>query len=198
MSQTAGEEDVVDRSEHYLSIHPGHFFLIGSLPLLYNAYRGYRNPAFDDVALKVLKRQSSTTIEETISKVPVGETWNVVVATTDDSIRRAVGSAVAGRALRVATFATTGIFCLGVSFTFYAFGWNSTSQAISETKRWARTQRNRLDSCLGIKERIDENHPEYLITKNMTENEEYAYISKTYFPEEEWGPDETDEERPQK
>jgi hypothetical protein len=103
-----------------------------------------------------------------------------------ENSRRAVGSAMAGRALRVANSASLGIFGVGTALVFYASGGSSMDQFIASTWRWVHVERRRLDAFSGIPDRVDQDHPEYLITKNMTEEEEYEYVSKTYLPDEEW------------
>jgi len=44
----------------------------------------------------------------------------------------------------------------------------------------------RLDSWIGIHDRLDKDHPEIMLMKNMTEEEELEYISKRYVPDKDW------------
>lgn len=157
------------------SWHPGHVMLTTSLPFLYSAFAGYQKP-LNPVVRNVL-------LERTSGKV---EMQNLKLA--EEPIRRAVGSAVAGRALRVASSASVGGFCFTLAAFFYATGCQTLEEVMESTRGWAVQSRQRLDGAFGIDNRIDVHHAEYLRTKNMTEEEELEYISKTYFPDEEWVP----------
>lgn len=156
-----------------ISIHPGHVFFVGSLPFCLQAYRGYQKP-LERVVQDVLKVQTGGNVR--IDNLKQAE----------ENIRRAVGSAVASRALRVATSGSVGVFGMAVAIVFYASGCSTVEQAMTSTRHWAHDGRKRLDRFFGINDRVDCDHPEYLITKNMTEEQEIEHVSKTYFPDEDW------------
>lgn len=104
----------------------------------------------------------------------------------EDGIRRAVGSAVASRALRVASSGSVGIFGVTIAVAFYASGCTTVEQAMVSTRHWAHSGRKSLDRFFGVRDRVDRDHPEYLITTAMTEEQEIEHVSKTYFPNEDW------------
>jgi hypothetical protein len=156
-----------------LSIHPGHVFFAGSLPFCLQAYRGYQKP-LDSAVHDVLKVQTRGNVS--IENLKLAE----------ENIRRAVGSAVASRALRVASAGSVGLFGMATAVVFYASGCTTVEQAMSSTQHWAHAGRKGLDRFFGVTNRVDRDHREYLITKNMTEDEEIEHISKTYFPNEDW------------
>jgi hypothetical protein len=157
------------------TIHPGHAFFAGSLPFCFSAYRSYQKP-LDDILRARLG-----------NKVPLRDLQGA-----EEAVRQAVGSAVAARALRVATLGSVGVFGLSCSLFFYAMGCSSTEQALSRTRKWAHERRRKLDKALGIENRVDCDHPEVLAVKGMTEEDEMKHISETYFPDEEWGDEEGD------
>lgn len=161
------------------SVHPGHILLVTSLPFCYKAYRGYAT--------------TSTSLDQVVNKVynsfNTNHAKSVSAELLEDNIRRAIGFTVAGKALRVASYASLGGFCLGLSMICYVFQWKTVPQATYEMKQWATGQRKRFDQLIGIQpsQRIDEDHPEYQIIQNMSEEEEYKHISETYFPFNESG-----------
>lgn len=155
-----------------LTLHPGHVLLLTSMPFGYGAYRGFQQPALDQVVGKVLARHQLPVVAN--------------LQEAEEPIRKAIGSAVAGRALRVATLASTASFCLASSFLFYANGWSSVDQAMAETREWAQGRRKAWDSYFGIENRIDRDHPEVQAVAGMTEEEELQHISNRYLPDEDW------------
>ena len=159
--------------------------LISSLPFHYWAYKGYQRPLEELVQSVLYKHQSignsSARAQEKIA----------IHSGTEEHVRRAVASAVASRALRVATSASVGAFGLVSALGFYWMGCQTMGEAIQITERWAQERRIALDAWLsGIsnnnQRRVDRTHPEYLAVQNMTEEEELEYISKKYLPDEEW------------
>lgn len=151
------------------SVHPGHIFLITSLPLCYRAHRDYA---------KTLSSLDQI-VNKTYQSFNQNHMTNIDADAAEIKIRRAIGFSVAGQALRVATYASVGGFCFGLSILFYSQNWRTFHQATHETKVWATNQRKRLDHLLGI-QRIDEDHPEYKMMKSMTEEEEYNHISDIF------------------
>lgn len=151
-------------------IHPGHFFLATSLPFCWSAYRGYQTP-LDRVVRDVLKGQN----------VPPED-----LGKAQDSVRKAVGSAVASRALRVATYASVGGFGILTAGLFYWSGCNSVEEAVASTRQWAHSGRRRVDLLFGIENRVDKDHPEYLFMQSMSEEEELEFVSNNYLPDEKW------------
>jgi hypothetical protein len=174
-------EKYVPAGFNNLSIHPGHFLLVSSLPFCYSAYRNFQKP-LETIVNDVLMKQ-------TAGKVKIED-----LKLAEDQLRRVVGSALASRALRVASAASIGGFGLFGALMFYATGGQTLQEAVANTRGWAGDGRRMLDGAFGIEDRIDLQHPEILKTRNMTEEEELEYISKTYFPTEEWG-DEWGEEK---
>jgi hypothetical protein len=150
-----------------VDVHPGHILSLLSIPLLGVAVREYRTP-LESLVQEALKRQ----------RVPVRNLEEV-----EESIRRSVASAVASRALRVATLGSTGAFGLALAGAYYASGCRSTEQAVQQTRDWALRARNRLDASFGVpaSSRMDANHPEMRAIRGMTEGEEMTHIQKTYF-----------------
>jgi hypothetical protein len=163
------------------SIHPGHFLMFSSLPFCYSAYRNYHIPLESIVNEVLLKR--------TEGKVKIED-----LKLAEGSIRRVVGSALAARALRVSGAASVGFFGVAWALAFYATGCSTLQESVAFTKLWAGNTRRGLDKAFGIEGRIDANHAESQIMKNMTEEEEIAHIAKTYFPVEEWGDEDWGEE----
>jgi hypothetical protein len=161
-------------SEYNVSIHPGHFLMVTSLPFCVSAYRNYHKPLESIVNEVLLKR--------TEGKVKIAD-----LKLAEGIIRRVVGSALAARALRVSGAASVGFFGVAWGLAFYATGCSTLQEAVLFTRGWAGETRRGLDRAFGIEGRIDANHAESQITKNMTEEEEMAHIAKTYFPVEEWG-----------
>ena len=183
-------------------IHPGHFFLAVSLPFCWSAYRGFIAPldrVVVDTVLQNTMSSSTSSINNNTSVVrpttaakasaAAAATAAAVVAElpqADETIRRAVGSAVASRALRVATCASVGGFGLVLAGLWYCSNCRSIDEAVASTRQWAQRERRKMDAALGIDNRVDEHHPEYLLTQSMTEEEELEFVSKTYLPNEQW------------
>jgi hypothetical protein len=171
------------------SIHPGHGLFVTSLPFCIMAYRGYHHTrSLETIVETVLKKQqpsssSTAPIQNTIEKI------------TDEGIRRAVGSAIAGRALKIATMGSIGVFAMSGAFLFYACGWQSMDQAIDATQSVAHRYRRKLDQALGVTDRIDKDHPEYLLIKDLKEEDQIEYISNVYLPNEDWGLTDTTDEK---
>jgi hypothetical protein len=148
-------------------LHPGHVLSFVSFPLLGVAIREYRTP-LESLVEAALKRQ----------RVPVQD-----LEAAEESIRRSVASAVASRALRVATLGSCGAFGLALAGAYHWSGCRTTEQAVSETREWALRARLRLDASFGIptSSRMDASHPEMQAIRGMTEAEEMSHIQKTYF-----------------
>jgi hypothetical protein len=160
------------------SVHPGHLLLFSSVPFCFGAYRGYQMP-LESLVQDVLQKRTG-------GRVKIAD-----IKGAEEDIRRAVASAVASRALRIASLASVGVFGLFTAGAFYATGCQTMDEAVVATRRWAHQRRNELDSLLGTEGRVDHLHPEVLATRGMTEDEELAYISKRYLEEEEeWEPGE--------
>jgi hypothetical protein len=111
------------------------------------------------------------------------------IGKAEEPIRRAVASAVAARALKVSALASIGGFGIMSAVVFYACGWNSFENAFNNTRDWAHVKRDSLDRWLGVQDRIDRQHAEVLATQGMSDEEELAYISKRYMPDEDWEAD---------
>ena len=154
-------------------IHPGHFFLATSLPFNYWAYKGFNQP-LEDLVQTVLK-------ERTNGRVKIRD-----IKGAEEDVRRAVASAVASRALRVATCTSVGTFGLVAAGCFYWSGCQTMGEAIEITQGWAHSRRKDLDRFIGTQGRIDRSHPEVMAVKGMSEEEEMQYISDKYLPDEEW------------
>lgn len=125
-------------------------------------------------------------VQEVLKQQTDGRVKIENLKTAEENIRRAVGSAIASRALRVATAGSIGIFGMTSALIFYASGCTTLNQAVSSTRQWAHSGRRRFDSRFGIQGRVDKDHPEVLLAENMTEEEELEYISKRYLPDEDW------------
>lgn len=152
------------------ALHPGHFFLVTSLPLCFSAYGGWRKPM-------------NVFIEDYLRAVTKGKITELENA--DPQIRKSVGSAVAARAFRVATFGSLGVFGLVASLVMYASGCQSFHEASQMLQEWSRQPK--VYEALGVKDRLAEGYRE---TEGMTPDEELEYIAKTYFP----GSNETENE----
>ena len=157
-------EDQSTPLSHWL--HPGHCLLLTSLPLAYRAHSIYHQP-LDQAISHVVRPGMSLQGPE------------------HEQLRRAVGAAVASRALRVATLASTSALGLCASLAFYSTGCRTFPEALQATRRWAHGYRRQVDTLLGIRDRVDEQHPEVVLAQSMDEQEEMEYISRTYFPAEE-------------
>jgi len=168
-----------------ITIHPGHFFLLSSLPFLRGAYRGYRRP-LDDMVRRVLMKQRAIAQASKSQQQKEAQRQLANLAQAEDHVRKAVGSAVAGRALYVGTLGSIGCFGLATSFAFYATGCSTLSEALARTKSWAVSGRRGLDSVLGVTkdQRYDDDHPEVILTRDMTEEEELQFLSDTYLSDE--------------
>ena len=71
------------------------------------------------------------------------------------------------------------------SVAFYASGYTSVDEAVSATKIWASSWRERFENWLGMEDRPSKTHPEVLATKHMNEEEELKYIYDKYIKEPE-------------
>jgi hypothetical protein len=179
------------------SIHPGHYFLLGSMPLLYSSYKSYYAP-LDPITNEIVKRHLHPTTSEQIltqnivasaikntttngTTTTASATATAVLESAEEPIRRAVGLALAGRALRIATMACTGVFCFSISLVFYGCGWTSIPDAVNGTTNWAQRTRQQIESSFGIASQNDDNDPEIIKLNQMTEDEQYDYITKNYF-----------------
>lgn len=49
------------------------------------------------------------------------------------------------------------------------------------TQEWGNQKRKTLDQLFGVKERVDQDHPEVIARSKMTHDEEIDYITKKYF-----------------
>lgn len=151
----------------YKELHPGHVLTCASFPLLAIAYRDYTTP-LESLVQAALRRQRISLQE---------------LEAAEESVRRSVASAVASRALRVATYGSCGVFGLGLAAAYYASGCQSTEQAVRQTREWALHARRRLDSTMGVppSSRMDDSHPEVRALQGMTEAEEMSHMHRTYF-----------------
>lgn len=70
---------------------------------------------------------------------------------------------------------------------FYLNDWKTLQGGIDATRKWASTKRKIIDKCLGVEERVDEDHPEVIARKKMTAEEERDYLVKRY-----WAPKDRD------
>jgi hypothetical protein len=187
---------LLENDEHMLpSIHPGHVLLLGSLPFCIQAYRGYTAP-LDPVVHQVVAGVAGTTATTPPAAAAAAASAAAGAGTKlpldqilrDDAVRRAIGSAVAGRALRVATAGSVGVFGITAALVVYASGCSTGAQLLQTTQDRAHTIRRNVDSFFGVKDRVDRDHPEVRITVPMSEQEEMDHVVKTYFPNEEWVP----------
>jgi hypothetical protein len=176
------------------SIHPGHGLFVTSLPFCIMAYRGYHHTrSLETIVDTVLKKQQQQQHHQRSSPtVPIQNTMEKI---TDEGIRRAVGSAIAGRALKIATMGSIGVFGMAGALLFYACGWQSMAQAIDATQTVAHRYRRKLDHALGVTDRIDKDHPEYILIKDLKEEDQLQYISNVYLPNEDWGHTDTTDEK---
>jgi hypothetical protein len=149
-------------------VHPGHVLLFTSLPICYGAFRDY-NKSIEDLACDILKRQTG-------GRVKID---NLLAA--EANVRRAVGAGIASRALSVATRGSIGIFAFSGAMIFYASGCSTINEAAQATRESAQSGRRKFYSYLGVKDPFGEDHPDYIATRGMTEEQELDYISKTYF-----------------
>lgn len=76
-------------------------------------------------------------------------------------------------------------FCVGffhfIIASFYASGCSSIDEAVTSTREWGHQHRKKLDELLNVEDRVDKDHPEMVTVRNMTEEEEYNYVSQRYF-----------------
>jgi hypothetical protein len=170
LSTTTGttmDDDAMDRLwKSVPAIHPGHLLLGGSLPFCFQAYRDYVKP-LDGYTDPVVRKFAD--------------------GYGDESARRAVGVVVASRALRVATFASLGVFGLCTAAAFYATGCTTTEQAVEQTRNWAHRARRRFDDLFKVV-RIDRDHPDFRETLSLTEEQEL----EKYFPPQDYQDDDID------
>lgn len=172
-----GESSFLRQQRQFL--HPGHCLLIASLPFCYGAYQSYHQP-LEDVVENVLRRQPPGALPTDLKLA-------------EEGVRRAVGSAVAARALRVATLGSFGLFGIAGALTFYISGCQTFEEAITSTRQWAHTKRRTIDSLMGVQDRVDRDHPEVVAVSNMSHDQQLEHFSKTYLPEEDWEAEETTE-----
>jgi len=156
-------------------VHPGHLLLVTSLPFCLAANRAYRKP-LDDVVRPVLRHRNASDAD---------------ILRMEEGVRRAIGSAVASRALKVATLGSFGAFGLFGSLLFYACGHRTVEEAVDRTRDWAHAYRRRVDAVLGVPDRVDRDHPEVAAVRGMNPEEELEYISRNYLPNEDWGSEPT-------
>jgi hypothetical protein len=176
--------DVVSSGTHWLQhrvwnqIHPGHASVLLSLPFCYHAYHGYQQ-SLESMVQSVLAKHRivhSAALQD--------------MSQLEDSVRRSIASAVATRALKVATMGCLGGFGLAVGAAFYITQTSSLHDMLGTLRHWAHRHRSQWDVFLlsSSSPRIDERHPESQMVQTMTEEEELDYIHKTYFPQnEDWG-----------
>jgi len=177
--------------------HPGHVLLFTSVPFCFAARRAYRKP-LEDVVQRALARRGLDAEASGISVAAVtnsAKSASAAAAALLDSksmspesieIRRAVGSAVAGRALKVATLGSVGAFGILGSFFFYLNGYRTLEEAMTSTRNWAHQRRKQVDEALNVQNRIDRDHPEVVALRGMNDQQEMEYVSKTYLPDEDW------------
>jgi len=146
-------------------IEPSHVLFGLSAPFYYRAYRLYRS-RLDNLVQTVAQK----------NQISIAE-----LEAADISVRNAVGSAVAGRALRLATLISFGSFGMFTAAIFLVFDWKSIQEGVHNTRQWGKRHRKKLDEVLGVKERIDDEHPEMIARRTMTPEEESAYLLKRYW-----------------
>lgn len=138
-----------------VSFHPGNFLLFSGCYTSYRAYTDYHQ-SLDKAVQKSLQKKQIVQAES-----------------------RDIGMVVASRALGIASRGTLGIFAIICSFGVYASGCTTLSQvldAMYEKTRWKEDQSD-MEKARG--KRYD--HPDYIATKGMTEDEELSYLYDTYF-----------------
>ncbi|GAX25867.1 hypothetical protein FisN_6Hh095 [Fistulifera solaris] len=91
-----------------------------------------------------------------------------------------LGMMVASRALGIATRGSVGVFALAGSLVFFWNGWSSLSDAVHSTQQWAQSRRQRLLDVFGFSHR-HQNDPDFVATKDMTEEQALDYFTKKYF-----------------
>jgi hypothetical protein len=162
----------------YKELHPGHVLTCASLPLLAIAYRDYATP-LETLVQAALKRQRISLRE---------------LEAAEESVRRSVASAMASRALRVASYGSCGVFGLSLAAAFYVSGCQSTEEAVHRTRAWGLQARRRLDASMGIppSSRVDDSHPEVRALRGMTEAEEMSHMHQTYFSDFDSTPEENE------
>ena len=160
----------------YKELHPGHVLTCASIPLLAIAYRDYTTP-LESLVQAALKRQRISLQE---------------LEAAEESVRRSVASAMASRALRVASYGSCGVFGLSLAAAYYISGCQSTEEAVHRTRAWGLQARRRLDSAMGVPSasRVDVSHPEVQALEGMTEAEEMSHMHKTYFSDFDSSPEE--------
>ena len=63
---------------------------------------------------------------------------------------------------------------------FLLGGWNDAQEAVTSIRDWGKTKRKGLDKLLGVKGRVDDEHPEVIERKKMPLEEEREYLAKRY------------------
>lgn len=140
------------------NIHPGHLLLGLSLPFCYQGYRSYTTTRIETAIAQPI-----------VQKFPDGY--------ANESARRALGVAVASRALKVATLSSIGVFGVCCAGILYWTNASTMELCLQRTTDWAHRVRGRWDETYRIR-RIDRNHPEYKEALTLTEEEEL----EKYFP----------------
>jgi hypothetical protein len=59
--------------------------------------------------------------------------------------------------------------------------WGSLQEGVTATRNWARPKRKQLDEFLGVKNRVDEDHPEVQARQSMTKEQEANYVAERYW-----------------
>jgi hypothetical protein len=178
------------------TIHGGHVLLATSLAFGFLAYRDYHRP-LDDVIQKALVLRSKHGNEAKnaainrhypplVVKSSIEAAASNSCSAADEALRRTIGSITAVRALRVATLTTTSAFALTGALSLYVTGCTTFQEFFVLTRTWAYTQRQALDTMLGIDQRVHrDQHPDIAAIQGMTEEQELDYVYKTYFPQDE-------------
>lgn len=146
-------------------VEPSHVLLGVSLPFYFRAYQLYHAPLQNLV--QTVTRKKHVTMAE--------------LETADIGIRKAVASAVAGRALRLANLVSFGSFGMFGAAIFFLFDWKSVEEGVNVTRQWGKRHRKSLDELLGVEDRMDDDHPEVIARRNMTPDEESAYLAERYW-----------------
>lgn len=136
------------------ALTPGNILFFSSFPFCYRAYRDYHR-------YSEMIRKSRAHAED-----------------------NKLGMMVASRALGIATRGSVGCFALVGSFVFFVNGWSSMSDAVQSTQNWATSRRQRLITLFGLKDRNNEDHPDFAETKHMTDEQKLNYLAKKYFVED--------------
>jgi hypothetical protein len=145
--------------------NPGNVLLFSSIPFCVGCYMGYKKPTdkLDKLAgVKVDGKEMESLAEA-----------------------RRVGIQTAGRALRLGTLGIIGSYGMIGAAIFYASGYQTLEEAMSDTRIWASSQRASFEKWLNMEDRPSNTHPEVLAMKHMTEEQEMNYIYEQYIKEPE-------------